>query len=331
MKVFITGGTGFIGTHLCLQYARKGHQVVTVSRQATPAENENAEFLQQNGIETVRGDIMDKDLLGKCCRGAAVVHHIAAAMREANIADSHFWKVNVQATQELLEAARSEGVQRLVYCSSIGAMGKFPKKPANEHSECKPMDIYQVTKRAAEKLCLEFFQATGLPLSIVRPADVYGPRDRRLLKLFRAIKKRTFALIGDGRNEHHMVYIDDLVAGMMGAAEVKEAVGEVFILAGEQPIRVKELVLAIAKDLAVPPPRLRLPLFPVRLAAVCLETLCRPLGLQPPLYPRRVDFFRSDYAFDISKAKRVLGYRPAFDVPAGVRQTRLWYEQNKLL
>jgi nucleoside-diphosphate-sugar epimerase len=331
MRILITGGTGFIGSNLALAYARAGHQVLVVSKKITDAERENARDLKQAGVEVIQGNILDQDLMADCCKEAYLVHHIAAAMREANLPDRLFWKVNVEATQQLLELSRRMGVSRFVYCSSIGAMGKVVQKPAHEKSPCHPQDIYQITKRAAEELCLRFYQEHRMPIVIVRPADVYGPRDRRLLKLFRAIRKGQFVMIGSGQNEHHMVHVDDLVAALILAAEREAAIGEIFIIAGESPIRLEELVRMIAELLGVPTPRLRIPLAPVRALALVIEAFCKPLGIPPPLYPRRVDFFSSDYAFEISKARQMLGYQPQYGLAQGIESTLEWYRRNGLL
>ena len=331
MRVLITGGTGFIGTALSLAYLKDGHEVVVLAREATPAERENAAELRAAGARIVVASVTEADEVRRALEGVQVVHHIAAAMREANIPDSVFWETNVQATERLLKASRDAGVRRFVYCSSIGAFGKAPPKPATEETPCAPVDIYQKTKKAAEELCLRYRAETGFPLSIVRPAEVYGPRDRRLLKLFRAVASRKFVMIGSGRNEHHLVYIDDLVSGMRLAEEKDAALGEIFVLAGERSIDTQGLVRTVASALGVDPPRLRIPLGPVVAAAVACEAICRPFGIQPPIYPRRVDFFRSDFSFDISKAKRVLGYRPQFDLPAGLRSTAEAYRARGLM
>ncbi len=331
MRVLITGGTGFLGANLALRCTRNGHQVRVLAKEATDAEQENANDLRAVGVEVVRGDIRDRDLIRTACEGADIVHHIAAAMREANIPEREFWDVNLQATRHLLEVAQQAGVQRFVYCSSIGAMGKNIPKPADEETPCHPQDIYQRTKKAAEELCLEFRRSRGLPLAVIRPADVYGPRDRRLLKLFRSIKKGRFALIGSGENEHHMVYVDDVVKAFLLAAEVETAVGQIFIIAGEQAVRLDRLVATIADQLGVPTPKLHIPMWPVQALAAVVEGVCAPLRIQPPLYRRRVDFFRSDYAFDITKAKHLLGYLPEYDLERGIAQTLAWYRRHALI
>ena len=331
MKVLITGATGFIGTNLSLHYAQMGHQVVGVSKEATHAERENAADLIQAGVELLKGSITDEVLLRQAINGVDVVFHIAAAMREANIPDQVFWDVNVNATRRLLEFSKEQGVSRFIYCSSIGAMGWSMQKPANEHSPCKPEDIYQVTKKAAEELCLEYHKTHSYPVVIIRPADVYGPRDRRLLKLFKGIKKGRFVMIGSGKNEHHMVHVNDLVAAFSLAATVEEAVGQIFIIAEDCPVQLNRLVEIVAEETGSSLPKFSAPLLPVQAAAVVVEGICKPLGIQPPLYPRRVDFFRTDYSFDITKAQQVLGYKPQFDIRRGVRDTLKWYKQREML
>lgn len=331
MMVFITGGTGFLGTHLALRHAGLGDQVVVLSKEATEAEKENARDLEAAGVCVYRGSITDRDLLAECLQGVDRVYHIAAVMREANVPDRVFWDINVEGTRQLLEMSHQAGVKRFVYCSSIGAMGKRIQKPADEKSPCHPEDIYQVTKRAAEEICLEYYRTHGFPIAIVRPADVYGPRDRRLLKMFKGIRKGRFPLIGNGLNEHHMVYIDDMVQGFLLAGESDRAPGEIFIIAGERPVAVKTLMDIIARETRGSVPGVRIPLKPVYNLAVVVEKLCQPLGIQPPLYPRRVDFFRSDYAFDITKAKQVIGYQPRYDLPSGIRKTLEYYELASLL
>ncbi|HEU4334162.1 MAG TPA: NAD-dependent epimerase/dehydratase family protein, partial [Candidatus Eisenbacteria bacterium] len=164
-----------------------------------------------------------------------------------------------------------------------------------------------------------------------RPADVYGPGDRRLLKLFQMVAAGRFFYIGSGRGRRHMVYIDDLLDGMVAAQDRPAAVGEVFLLAGPSPIPLVDLVERIAAELSVAPPRRHLPYRPVYIASAVIEALCRPLKIQPPIYPRRVHFYAHDYAFDISKARATLGFDPRVDVPEGVRRTIAAYRSEGLL
>jgi nucleoside-diphosphate-sugar epimerase len=195
----------------------------------------------------------------------------------------------------------------------------------------RPQDIYQRTKAAAEQWILEESRRSGFEATAVRPADVYGPGDRRLLKLFQMIGSGRFVYLGSGRGRRHMIYIEDLLDGMIAAQDSPAAVGGVFLLAGPSPIRLLDLVGTIARGLSVPEPRRHVPYWPVWVASVLVEGACRPLRIQPPIYPRRVNFYAHDYEFDTAKARAALGFRPRVDVGEGVLRTIEAYRAEGLL
>lgn len=331
MRALLTGGTGFIGSHLAERLLDEGIRVRILSRVDTDAERDNTNRLRERGVEILEGDVADRSKHGPALEGVRVVHHVAAAMREANIPDRRFWDTNLAATQDLARAAGAAGVERFVYCSTMGVTGQARGIVVDETAPYAPKDIYTRTKAAAEEWLLESGREVGASVSIVRPADVYGPRDRRLLKLFRMVKSGRFFYLGDGRGKRHMIYIDDLVDGMLEAQERPEAEGEVFILAGPAPITLRALVELVADELGVPAPRRRLPYRPAWWLSRVVEGVCRPLGIQPPLYPRRVEFYAHDYEFDTSKARKLLGFRPRYDTREGIRATLEAYRSAGLL
>jgi nucleoside-diphosphate-sugar epimerase len=331
MRILITGGTGFIGSSLARRLLEAGHEVRLLSLINTPAEAANARVLAERGAVLVEGSVADRDLQTRALEGVDVVHHIAAVMREADVPDSVFWDTNVGATKDLLRASRERGVGRFVYCSTMGVTGDVRGRRVDESTPHRPKDIYQRTKSAAELWVLGQARTDGLGATAVRPADVYGPGDRRLVKLFRMIEKGRFVYLGNGRGRRHMIYIDDLVDGMIAAQERQAAMGRVYLLAGPAPIPLRELAERIARQLGVRPPRLRLPYRPVRLAAAAVEAVCRPLGVQPPIYPRRVDFYAHDYEFDTTRARHELGFAPRVDMEEGLRRTIAAYREEGLL
>jgi dihydroflavonol-4-reductase len=180
-----------------------------------------------------------------------------------------------------------------------------------------------VTKLAAENLVLAFQQK--IPVVIIRISETYGPGDHRLLKLFKAVKKRMFFMVGSGRNLHHLIYIDDLIAGLFLSATAEEAIGKIFVLAGNEPITTSKMVTTIANYLGVPIRPFRAPLLPFLMLAVILETILRPLGIQPPLHRRRMDFFRKSFAFSLEQPSKVLGFTPRYSFNQGVQETLRWY------
>jgi nucleoside-diphosphate-sugar epimerase len=325
-KTLVTGATGFTGGALARRLASEGAQVRTVVRD--PA---RAGGLADLGIEVVPGDLRDPASLREATRGVDTVYHIAAPYRQQGVDPHLFEAINATGVQHLLDAAIEAGVSRFVHCSTIGVHGDVKDPPAAEDAPLAPGDLYQRTKLEGERIAARYMAEQRLPISIFRPAGIYGPGDTRFLKLFRGIKRRRFPMIGDGKALYHWVYIDDLVAGILLCGTVDAAVGETFILAGPEYTTLNEVIAIVADEVGAPPPWLRIPLAPVYLAAAACEAVCKPLNLEPPLHRRRVDFFTKSRAFDISKARRMLDYAPQVSVREGVARTAAWYRDQGLL
>jgi nucleoside-diphosphate-sugar epimerase len=292
---------------------------------------EKAASLAKDGIEIAPGDLKDGDSLLRAVSGCDLVYHIAAIFRQEGAPDREFWEINAAGTENMLDAAARCGVSRFVHCSTVGVHGHVSNPPADETAPYNPGDVYQEAKLAGEKAALNCFRTRGLPGVVFRPAGIYGPGDMRFLKLFRHIKSGRFHMIGSGEVSYHLTYIDDLVDGILLCGAKKEALGNVYILGGERAITLNELVGAIAGILGVDVSRLHVPFAPVYALAFVCEKLCRPFGLEPPLFRRRVDFFRKERSFDISKAKRELGYSPKIGPEEGLKRTAEWYVRNGLL
>jgi nucleoside-diphosphate-sugar epimerase len=220
-------------------------------------------------------------------------------------------------------------VRRFVHGSSIGVYGWKPGRVVGDDSPLEPDNIYGVTKLAGEKVVREY--EGRLDWVILRIAETYGPGDRRLLKFFRGVKKGRFPVIGRGDNLHHLVYIDDLLDGCLLAATVDAAVGGVFVLAGDKAITTREMLDTVARLYRTSPPRLRLPLGPMLFAATLMQGVLRPLGIQPPLHPRRMNFFRKSFDFSMETARAALGYAPGIDFRTGAARTADWYREQDLV
>jgi nucleoside-diphosphate-sugar epimerase len=170
-------------------------------------------------------------------------------------------------------------------------------------------------------------RSANIEVVIARPTGIYGPCDRRLLKLFRGVARRRFVVLGDGQIFYHLTYIDDLVEGFRLCGEVPAAAGRTYILAGAEVTTLDDLIAVIADEAHVPKPRLRLPVWPFWMAGAACEAVCAPLGIEPPIYRRRVDFFTKSRAFDISRARAELGYAPKVSLREGIRRTLEWYRK----
>lgn len=323
MRVLVTGATGFTGGHLARALARRGDAVRALVR--TPAA---AAGLSAAGIDVVPGHLEDPASIERAAAGVDVVYHIAAIYRQAGLRDKQYRAVNATAVGTVIESAARAGVRRVVHCSTVGVHGDVERPPADEEAPLRPGDVYQETKLEGERIAREASAKTGVEVVIARPTGIFGPGDRRLLKLFRGVARRRFVILGHGRIFYHLTYIDDLVEGFRLCATVPAAAGRTYILAGGEVTTLNELTVLIAEQAQVPPPALHLPVWPFWVAGAACEAVCGPLGVEPPIYRRRVDFFTKSRAFDISRARAELGYAPAVGLRDGIGRTLAWYREQ---
>lgn len=324
-RMLVTGATGFTGGALLRRLLADGHSVVAFVRSSSAAQQ-----MASLGAEPRVVDLRDADAVARAMEPFDCVFHLAASYRQEHADPSEFRSVNVEGTRNLVRASREAGVGRFVHCSTVGIHGQIDAPQADESYRAAPNDHYQRSKYEAELFVREQL-ADGFPGVVLRPAAISGPGDRRLLKLFRAIDRGVFFMLGDGQTLYHLVYIDDLVDAFLLAATRESALGETFIIAGERACTLNELVGVIAAALEVSPPRMRLPLWPVQAAAVLCEWACRPLGVSPPLHRRRVEFFDMDRSFTTEKAKRLLGFSPSVSLEEGIARTVQGYREEGLL
>lgn len=325
----VTGASGFTGSQLANELARRGSTVRALVREKSDTSLLNSVALAEGKIQLVRGDVRDPQAVDSAIQGARDVYHIAALYREAKHGDAMYWDVNVSGTRHVLESAARHDA-RVLHCSTIGVHGGVSSFPSDEHAPFSPSDIYQQTKLAGEQLAREA-AARGQHVTIVRPAGIYGPGDLRFLKLFRLVRHGRFVMFGNGKTFLHLVYVDDLVRGMIQALESPAARGETMILAGDGYVTLSELVRLVAEACHVKPRCWKFPLWPLMLAATTCETLCKPFGVEPPLHRRRASFLTKNRAFSIDFARKLIGYQPQMSLVDGLQNTADWYFSRSLL
>lgn len=314
-KVMVTGAGGFIGSHLAVELARQGHAVAAVDLHL----DRLSHLRGHSRVALHEGDVTSAGLLRPALDGVDTVYHLAAAHLSVAAGDSEFFRVNVDGLRSLCEWCREAGVRRFVQCSSVGVFGHIADPPANEDSPCHPDIAYERSKLAGEEVVLEACGA-GFPATIVRPAWVYGPGCPRTEKLFRAIARGRFIVAGDGSGLRHCIYIRDMVTAFRLAAERDEALGRIMIVGDAGAVTIRRLVDTIARQVGARPPR-SVPLPLLNAAATLAEVAFKPVGKEPPISRRTLKFFTANTAFDISRARKLLGFDPAFDLESGLAET----------
>jgi nucleoside-diphosphate-sugar epimerase len=327
-KLLVTGAAGFIGGALFKRLAEYGLDVT-----GTVLYEQEARELAEHGYRAKVLDLAGDEPWDDLLREIDIVFNIAALFQEAEQGEAMYHKVNVDGTLKLARTAAACGVERFVHCSTVGVHGNVKEVPCTEKTPFNPMDEYHRTKLEGELAVLDF--AKGLSdaemiVTVNRPAMVYGPGDVRMLKLFSAIASDRFIMIGNGRVLAHLGYIDDQVDSLLlGAVRPRAEVHlEAFNIASGSYITLNELAASIARAAGTRIPRFRIPVAPVWFAGLVCEILCRPFGIKPPIFRRRVGFFTHNRAFDLSKAREKLGYAPKVDHEEGIRITLEWYREN---
>jgi nucleoside-diphosphate-sugar epimerase len=328
MNILITGGTGFIGSRLALRYLEEGNNVIVFGQNKKPTENDNVKLIESKGGKIYEVDINDKESLFQKMQGIDIVFHLAAAQHEMNIPDKHFWDVNVEGTRNILDASLKAGIKKYIHGSTIGVYGLLEGE-INEESPTNPDNIYGITKLAGEKLVLTY--KDRLPLTVIRITETYGPGDFRLLKLFKTINNKTFRMIGNGQNKHHAIYVDDLIDGFQLVSTDSSSTGELFVLPGNEIVTTNQMVKDIAEVVGKNVSGLRIPLSPLFAIAAVTEGILRPMGIQPPIHRRRMDFFRKSFTFSSEKAKNIMNFNPKVSFKEGARKTADWYISKGLL
>jgi len=327
MNILVTGGTGFVGSALIFRLLQEKYRVRSLDFQQGLFYDE----LKKAGAELVSGSITRADLIEKCMEGVDVVFHLAAAFRQRNAPNKQYYDVNVNGTRNVMKSAKKHGVLRVIYCSTQGVHGNLDKPPGDENSPIAPDDFYEQTKYEGELVVREFIQE-GMNAVILRSTSVYGPGDPgRFLMIYKLVNKGFFPMFGGGRTLNHPVYIHNLIDAFLLVLNPERGKGETYLIGDEEYLSIKELVLKVGGAMGVSVRMLHFPILPlVAIGHIC-EKVCKPLQLDPPIFPRRVDWYRKVRAFRIDKAKRELGYRPKVDLYEGLKRTGKWYTQEGYL
>lgn len=326
-KVLITGAAGFVGRHLVGDQLARGRGVRAIDLRVDSLEAQKAD----GDLVLEEADVRSTERLRPHLAACDTVFHLAAAHLDVLKDDDYFHDVNVRASAALVRAAAGEGVRRFIHCSTVGVYGPLASLPADEETEPAPDIAYEESKLAGERAVRDAAAGTAVDVAIIRPSWVYGPHCPRTQKLIRTIARKRFFFVGDGANVRHPVYITDLLEAFELAATKPLPPPQPVVVAGPDTVTVRELVALIVEELGM---RYRPPRVPLRLmSAACfaIEQAARVSGREPPFSRRSLKFFTDSSAFDTTRARRLLDFRPQVDTRHGLRATIDYYRQHGLL
>jgi nucleoside-diphosphate-sugar epimerase len=329
----ITGATGFVGGHLVEACAERGWNVRALVRA-----NSNTRLLERPNVTFVRGDLTDINAVREALRGVEVVLHCAAKVGDWGPVEQ-YRAINVEALRGLLDVCRGEGgetppLRRFVHFSSLGVYAARHHYGTDETEPlpARHIDGYTQTKVESEQLVLSYHREHKMPVVVLRPGFIYGPRDRTVLpKLMDNLRRGKVRWIGGGKRALNCIYVGNLVEAALLAVEKPEAVGQIYNLTDGEFVSKRRFILGVADGMGLPRPKpVGVPLWMARVMAWSMERKARKRGdPEPPrLTQGRLKFLGLNLDFSIEKAKRELGYRPRWSFDEGLRETVAWYKQN---
>jgi nucleoside-diphosphate-sugar epimerase len=328
MKCLVTGASGSVGCRIVKRLLEEGHSVRGLVRRTSDLRN-----LETDRIEHCYGDMTDPDSLREAVRGVEWIFHAAAPVDDW-VPASVFHQVNVEGSRHLIDACEGTDLKRLVFVSSVNVYGVQPPARTDEETPYHPCGIaYCDTKIRAEKMFLEAHKRTGLPVTILRPANVWGPTAKawtvRPVEKLLAGKVR---LIDHGSGAFNSTYVDNFADACLLAAEKPEAVGEAFIATDGFPdLRMKDFFDSLADLVGVARVEKSVPK-PVALGiGWCAETVAKITGGRPFITRFVIEMLTKGCHYDTRKLREVLGFRPRYSIEEGMALTKEWLMEQKVI
>jgi nucleoside-diphosphate-sugar epimerase len=317
-----------VGGHLAQACAERGWSVRALVRASS-----DTRLLERPNITLVRGDLTDNAAMREALRGVEAVFHCAAKVGDWGRVED-YRAVNVEALHGLLDACRDVPLHHFVHFSSLGvyAARHHYGTDENEPLPAQHMDGYTQTKVESEQLVLSYHREHKLPVVVLRPGFIYGPRDRTVMpKLLDNLRKRKLRYIGGGKGAMNCIYVGNLIEAALLAVEKPEAVGQIYNLTDGEFVSKRRFIESIVAGMGLPYPKpVSVPLWAARVMAWWMERDARKKNSPKPprLTQGRLKFLGLNLDFSIEKAKRELGYRPRWSFDEGMRETVAWYKQN---
>lgn len=331
MRVLVAGGTGFIGSHLVGRLVKQGMELIVPVRKKS-----SIKYLPSGNVEIKTADLLNPTHVNEIIENVDVVFHLVSIRGSGwSFNDEEINAVNVGITKNLLRATVSEGVKHFIYVSSVSVYGHPRGGPIDENFPCRPVTRYGKTKYASERLVDAFKAEEKLPVTIVRPVITYGPRDTwgMIPKLITLINSKRYLTVGNGENRVHLIYIDDLIEGLLSAMKDGASADTTYNLAGTSPVTINRLVEIVSSALDKNVPIFHVPKWFALGTGCLMEAFYRSFSIdkEPFITRDKIDIMCRDRFFDIRKAEKNLRFGPKIGYQEGIKKTLDWLKRNRII
>jgi len=328
MRSFITGASGFVGSHIAESLRNQGEDVVALVRKTS-----NTEFLNKIGVKLCCVSLDDTDALEEALSGCDKVYH-SAALADELISPQIAHQTNVVGTRNLLEASKRKNIKRFIHISSLGVFGMHDHHATKADAPQERCGhAYIDSKIGAEEVVREYQKEHGLPVTIVRPGFVFGPRDPKFIpRIIDKLKNNKFMFVGDGKNKVNIVYIDNLISAVNLAAEKESAIGQAYNVTNDSGMDIESFIFSVSDVWGINRPTKHLPKALAYVLCSILEGGAKLVRSKKPPYvtKTRLKLLTLNLDFDIEKTKNELGYRPTVGIEEGLKRTRDWIEKENI-
>ncbi|MDY6863581.1 MAG: NAD-dependent epimerase/dehydratase family protein [Thermodesulfobacteriota bacterium] len=323
-KILVTGGTGFVGSHLVHALIKRGYEVICLVR-----EKSDTRCLKNLKLKLTLGDITKKDSLKEAVKNIDYVYHLAGITKSKNI--KTYYIVNSLGTKNLIEACEeiNPKLKKFLYMSSLAAAGPgLMGISVKEDDTCRPISDYGKSKLKGEELLEKYNQK--IPITIVRPCAIYGPGDKDTLHFFKCVRKGIIPLLGGRKRYIKLCHVSDIINGCILAAESKYS-SEKFFLAGDSIHTWEEIGEIMTKVFGKRGMQLLIPYPLLKFSASISEMFSGLFKTEPAFNRQKLLEMKQDWICDIKKAKELLGYAPIITLKNGINETASWYIKNRWL
>ncbi len=322
MTILVTGGTGFIGSHVVEDLLKRNYDVRCLVRKSS-----NLQWLQALPVQLVYGNFNDVDSLQEAVAGVDIVIHVAGVVAAKN--REGFYNGNVVATKNILDAVQKYNTQlkRFLHVSSATAIGPGQnEKPVDETTPPKPITTYGESKLAAEQTVLTY--ADSIPVTIIRPPAVYGPRDTATLSFFQSVNRGLVPLVGFSPKKVSLVHAYDLAGGIVDATLSEKTKGKVYFVGSEEIYNWQQIGEVTAKVVGRKTIKIRIPEFFV-MGIAGISGFLSKFKKNPSVlnYEKGKDMVADNWSCSVEAAKHDFGYRQKVSLEEGIKNTLDWYRE----